>query len=65
MREILATLFKENGFMMRSVIHLDLSFVQSYRCGSLCILLQADIQLVQHHLLKILSFFYHIFLASL
>jgi hypothetical protein len=32
-------------------------FVQGDRFGSICILLYADIQYEQHHLLKILSFF--------
>jgi hypothetical protein len=43
--------------MLRSLIHLDLSFVQGDRCGSICILLHAGIQLDQHCLLKMLSFF--------
>jgi hypothetical protein len=49
--------FSVSGFMLRSLIHLDLSFVQGDRCGSICILLHADIQLEQHHLLKMLSSF--------
>jgi hypothetical protein len=51
--------FKMSAFMLRSLIHLDLSFVQGYRYASICIFLHADIQLDQHHLLKILSFFHH------
>lgn len=31
-------------------------FFQADRCGSICILLHADIQIDQHHLMKILSF---------
>jgi hypothetical protein len=42
-----------SGYMLRSLIHLDLSFVQGYRCGSICLLLHANI-----HLLKMLSFFF-------
>jgi hypothetical protein len=42
--------------MWRSLIHLDLSFVQGDKNGSFCILLHADLQLNQHHLLKMLSF---------
>jgi hypothetical protein len=52
--------------MWRSLIHLDLTFVQGDRYGtsnsigvciqyySICILLHADLQLNQHHLLKML-----------
>jgi hypothetical protein len=51
--------FSVSNFMLRSLIHLDLSFVQGERYGSICILLNADIQLDQHRLLKMLSFFFH------
>ena len=37
-------------------MHLDLSFVQGDKNRSICILLPADLQLDQHHLLKMLSF---------
>ena len=47
--------FSVSGFMWRSLIHLDLSFVQGDN-GWICILLHTDCQLKQHHLLKILSF---------
>jgi len=47
--------------MWRSLIHLDLSFVQGNKNGSTCILLHVDLQLNQHHLLKILSFFHWMF----
>jgi len=46
--------FSVSGFMWRSLIHLDLSFIQGDKSGSICILLHADRQLNQHHLLKIL-----------
>jgi hypothetical protein len=39
------------------LIHLDLSFVQGDKNGSVCILLHADHHLSQHHLLNIMSFF--------
>ena len=42
--------------MLKSLIHLDLSFVQGDKYGSIFILLPTDFQLHQHHLLKILSF---------
>jgi hypothetical protein len=42
------------GFMWRSLIHLDLSFVQGDKNGWICIPLHADLKLNQHHLLKIL-----------
>jgi len=38
-------------------MYLDLSFVQCDKNGLICILLHADLQLNQHHLLKMLSFF--------
>ena len=44
-------------FTLRSLIHLDLSFVQSDKHGSIYVLLYADIQLDQHHLLKMFSLF--------
>jgi hypothetical protein len=43
--------------LLKSFIHLDLNFVQGNKNGSICILLQANWQLSQHHLLKMLSFF--------
>jgi hypothetical protein len=42
-------------------MHWDLSFVQGDKNGSIYILLHADYQLDQHHLLKILSFFFSIY----
>ena len=50
------------GFMLRSLIHLDLSFVHGDRYGFIFILLHVAIQLCQHHLLKMLSFFHCIIL---
>jgi hypothetical protein len=44
--------FSAYGFMLRSLFHLDLSFVQGHKYGFICILLHADIQFDQHHLLK-------------
>ena len=46
-----------SGFMWTSLIHLDLSFVQGDKNGSIHILLHDNHQLCQHHLLKMLSFF--------
>jgi hypothetical protein len=51
--------------MLRSLIHLNLRFVQGDKYGSICILLYTGIQLDQHYLLKILSFIQCICLASL
>ena len=51
--------------ILRSLIHLDLGFVQGNRYESICFFLQADIQLCQYHLLKMLSVFYRIILAPL
>jgi hypothetical protein len=44
--------------MLRSLIYLDLSFVQGDKHGSIFILLHTDHQLNQHCLLKIISFFF-------
>ena len=49
--------FSVSGFMWSSLIHLDLSFVDGDKDGSIRILLHVNCQLCQHHLLKILSFF--------
>lgn len=49
--------FNVTGCTLRSLICLDLSFIQGHKYGSILILLHVDIQLVQQHLLKILSFF--------
>ena len=52
-------------FILRSLLHLGLSFVHGDIYGSFCILLHVDIQLCQHHLLKMLSIFHCIVLDSL
>ena len=44
--------FSVSGYRLGSLIHLELSFVQGKESWSICILLHADIQLDQHHLLK-------------
>ncbi|CAO2579864.1 hypothetical protein LEMLEM_LOCUS1179, partial [Lemmus lemmus] len=46
--------FSVAGFMLRSLIHLDLSFVHGDRHGSIFIFLYVDIQLSQNHLLNML-----------
>ena len=58
-------MFRVAVFLLRSLIHLDLSFVHGDRYGSIFILLHVDIQLCQHHLLNMLSFFHLLFFASL
>jgi hypothetical protein len=57
--------FSVSGFMWSSLIHLNLSFVQGDRNGSIHILLHDNLQLCQHHLLKMLSFFHWMVLAPL
>jgi hypothetical protein len=57
--------FSHSSFMLRSLIHLDLSFEQGDRYGFICILLYSDTNLDQHHLLKMLSLFHYMVLASL
>ena len=56
--------FSVPDFMLRSLIHLDLSFVKSDKYGSICILLHVHIQLVQHYVLKLLSSIHFMVLAS-
>jgi hypothetical protein len=51
-------------FMLRSLIHLNLIFVQGNKYGYIFILICVDIQLVQHHLLKMHSLFQCIILSS-
>ena len=50
-------------FMYLDFMHLDLSFVQGDKNGSICILLHVEHHLTQHHLLKMLSFFHWMLLA--
>ena len=45
-------------FMLRSLIHSELSFGQGNRLGSTCSILHVCNQLCQHHLLKIFSLFH-------
>ena len=52
-------------FMLRSLIHLNLSFVQGDKYGSTCIFLHAYIQVVQHHFLKMFTLFHCMVLVSL
>ena len=47
--------FSVTGFMLMSLIHLDLSFMQDDHYGSICIL-HTTLQLCQPHLLKMPSF---------
>ena len=47
--------FSVSGFVLKSLIHLGLSFEQGDEYEFICILLHADSQVDQHHLLKILS----------
>jgi hypothetical protein len=57
--------FSDSGFMWRYLIHLDFSFVQEDKNGSIYILLYDSCQLCQHHLLKMLSFFHWMVSAPL
>ena len=56
--------FSVSGFMLRSLIHMDLNFVRAGRYGSICFLLPAGIQWDKHHLLKMLLFFHVMVLVS-
>ena len=50
--------------MLRSLIHLDLSFMHGNRYGSIFLLLHDDIQLCQHHLLNFFSFYIFCFFVK-
>jgi hypothetical protein len=54
-----------SGFILGSLIHLDLSFVQGDKYESIFICLHTNSQLNPQHLLKMLSLFHFIFLESL
>ena len=53
-----STAFSASSFMLRSLVYLDLRSVQDDKYRSICIFLHVDIQLEQHHLLKMLSVFH-------
>jgi hypothetical protein len=53
--------FSVSVFLLRSLIHLDLSFMQGDTFGSIFILLHTDCQLDQHHLLKCFLFPLYVF----
>jgi hypothetical protein len=53
--------FNVCSYIWSSSIHLDLSFVQVDKNGSICILRHAGHHLRQQHLLKMLSFFHWMF----
>ena len=57
--------FNVSGFIASSLIHLDLSFVQGDKNGSIHILLHDNRQLCQHHLLKMPSSFHWRVFSSL
>ena len=48
--------FSVSALMWRSFMYLDLNFVQEDKNGSICILLNDNLPLCQHHLLKMLFF---------
>jgi hypothetical protein len=55
--------FSVFGFMLRCLLHLDLCFVQGDKYRSIFISLHVIIELDQHHLLKMLSYFHCMVLA--
>jgi hypothetical protein len=57
--------FSVSGSMWNFFIHLDLSFVQGDRNGSIYIFLHVNCHLSQHNFLKMLSFFHWMILAPL
>jgi hypothetical protein len=56
--------FSVSCFMLRSLIYLDLSFIQGSKYGSVFIPLNRQ-PVSQHYVLKMLSFFHCIYLMSL
>jgi hypothetical protein len=58
-------IFRISGLVWSSLIHLDLSFVQGDKNGSVHILLHVNCQLRHYHLWKMLSSFHWVGLASL
>ena len=58
-------MFNASGFMLWSLIHLDLTYAQGDKYGSICILLCVVIQFNHHHWLKMMYFFQGAFLSSL
>jgi hypothetical protein len=58
-------MFGVPGFMLRLFDLFGLGFVQGDRYETIFILLHANIQLNQHHFLKIMSSLFYIILASL
>lgn len=56
--------FIVSGFMLKSLVHLDLNFVQGDMYGSTCIFLPSIIQCYQKHLLKKLSFLKCVFIHT-
>jgi hypothetical protein len=57
--------FRVSGFMWSSYIHLDLNFVQGDKNVTILILLYDNCQLIQHHLLKMVTCFHWMVLAPL
>jgi hypothetical protein len=57
--------FSISGFMLSSLFHLQLNFVQGDKYRSICILLHVDLLLDQHHLFMMVSFIQCMILASL
>jgi hypothetical protein len=53
--------FKVSGLILKSLIHFELILVEGELQGSSFSLLHVDIQISQQHLLKRLSFLYHVF----
>jgi hypothetical protein len=60
-----STRFSVFGFIWSTLIHLNLSFVQGDKNGSIYILLHDTHQLNMHHFLKEMSFFHWMVLAPL
>lgn len=54
-----------SGLMLKSFIHLEFNFGQSFKCRSIWILPYAATQFEQHHFFKLLSFFQYVFISAL
>lgn len=56
--------FSVSGLMLRSLIHLKLSFVQDVKYGPIFIILYAALQFDQHHLFSVLQYLWLLYKIS-
>lgn len=56
---------KQIAFALKSLVYLDLCFVQGNTYRSICMLIHSHIKVVKYHLLKMISLFFGIIFVSL